>query len=269
MGNPSYPGAEDLNNETNVIMRGIGMNHSTWRTSLGNKTVYFIRHAEAEHNIGSPPDYTLPDPRLTSTGVQQAQRIRDAIPLDALANVQLIVTSPMQRAIQTCLYAFRSQIDWGNVQVEVLADLQETSLLPCDVGSSREQLREIFPELDKELAGLAEGWQRKSACDCQPEAVKERSKRVLKWLMNRPERVIVCITHNGLLHRLLGDDLWTEHGERPTGFANGEVRRLVLQPTNYDTSGKQLDGELGLTKAGVMTIDRTFSHEIAEIGHLD
>jgi broad specificity phosphatase PhoE len=183
----------------------------------------------------------------------------------------------MQRAIQTCLYAFRSQIDWGNVRMELLGDLQETSLMPCDKGSSKEQLREWFPELDGQLNALADGWEEKSACDCQPEALSERSRRVMEWLMARPEQVIVCVTHNGFLRHLLGQNLWSEQGERPMGFANAEVRRLVLhrEPAvkhddDDDGSGERnSQRQFRLTKSGIVIIDRTFSNEIAEIGHLD
>lgn len=259
MGNPAIE--QSQSSMENQLSGGIGMNHTTWQSQNG-KTIYFIRHAEAKHNVldHNGPDYTLRDPRLTNTGVLQAQRIRDAIPMDVLANIQLIVTSPLQRSIHSCLLAFRNQIEWKTVPVVINKDLQETSILPCDTGSSRAQLIEAFPQLESEIReGLAEDdWFQKSSNDCLPSALNARARQFMKWLMDRKERVIVVMAHNGILRYLLGDQLWNEQGNTPDGFSNAEVRRYAMQTD---------DGVL--TKSGIRVMERTISHEFAAIGHID
>jgi hypothetical protein len=50
-------------------LRGIGMNHSTWKPTgpSKRKVIYFIRHGEAEHNV-APFNFQLADPFLTHEG---------------------------------------------------------------------------------------------------------------------------------------------------------------------------------------------------------
>ena len=74
--------------------------------------------------------------------------------------VDLLVSSPLKRTIQTTLLGFKKQIESG-VKVELLAELQETAGVPCDTGSSRDDLEkeELFKGLD--FSSLPDDWNSK------------------------------------------------------------------------------------------------------------
>lgn len=65
-------------------------------------TLILIRHGEALHNL---PDqaYHLRDPELTATGIEQCQALCDYFRknLPLADDVELIVTSPFKRTLQT------------------------------------------------------------------------------------------------------------------------------------------------------------------------
>jgi len=58
-------------------------------------------------------------------------------------HIDLIVASPLRRAIQTALIGYKPFFDKGN-KLLLMPDLQEVSDLPMDVGSTQEELREEF-----------------------------------------------------------------------------------------------------------------------------
>jgi broad specificity phosphatase PhoE len=85
--------------------------------------VILIRHAQACHNEtnkspsgtgglptdNSPQDWSLPDPGLTERGFSQCRELeRHLKQLDLAHEIQLIVTSPMLRTLQTT----QSSLGW-------------------------------------------------------------------------------------------------------------------------------------------------------------
>lgn len=81
------------------------------------KTVWFVRHGEAEHNrllsTGKQQEArTLRDPGLTPRGFAQAKKLRfNPLLSDALSSkpgsaAELLVLSPMRRTIETGCTAF-------------------------------------------------------------------------------------------------------------------------------------------------------------------
>ena len=292
------------------VLGGIGMNHTTWRPpahQAAAKTIFLARHAEAEHNV-EPPNYSLSDPRLTVVGVRQAQQqLRNHLPADARANLPLVVCSPMRRALQTVQYAFGRQIEWHGIRLVVHPDLQEISggdhHHPCDQGSSRDQLMEWFPTLDQEIQQhLPDGWELtgKSSLlqgseERKDQAIHDRIQRFKEWLLQRPESVILVMTHNGLLRHMLGVDLWSQHGHSPRGFENSEVRRYTLGWEEVDveevevtdqelsvqheghgvkgaavqsTARRQLPGPFEQATTHVLTLNAV-DHEVKSVGYLD
>ena len=72
-------------------------------------TIYFIRHGEAEHNIGASiygdAAYDMPkywNPSLTDKGEQEAQTLQTMIDL----HDKPIIVSPLQRALETAAIGF-------------------------------------------------------------------------------------------------------------------------------------------------------------------
>jgi len=95
------------------------------------------------------------DTCLTPLGETQCHQLLKEFPPEP--PVDLLVSSPLKRTIQTTLLGFKKQVESG-VKVELLAELQEATDLPCDTGSSRDVLEkeELFKRLD--FSGLPDDW---------------------------------------------------------------------------------------------------------------
>lgn len=105
----------------------------------GERTVYFVRHAEGWHNfLPWSSGGQLWDPPLTPAGEEQARRLSSnpvlAQPLssDPSARAQLVVVSPMRRTLQTAVLGFNASLPAAEVPWELDPDLQEASSRPCD-----------------------------------------------------------------------------------------------------------------------------------------
>lgn len=180
------------------------------------KTVYYIRHFEALHNI-PPHDYTLRDPELSSFGRTQVKSTFELI--EKIPSIDLIVCSPLTRTLQTYLLLFHHQL---SIPFIIHPDLQEVCSDVCDVGSPLEILRERFPNLIDALNIFEQtfgpnDWLEKSKPNSlySPQQVKTRAQRFHQWLMNRPEKNIIVISHNLMLGELLD-----------ASFKNGEIKTI-------------------------------------------
>jgi broad specificity phosphatase PhoE len=169
--------------------------------------IFVVRHAEAKHNVDNNFDQL--DPGLTALGVQQAEQLGRTFPHPA--SVGLILTSPLQRAIQTTLSAFSHILDKryfdaqsgrgvdGGVELLIDADAQERSDLPCDTGSDRDTLEKKFPHLD--FSGLPENWPRKDGpYTPEDEALRARASKLRRRLRElvaslKDTAAIVVVTH--------------------------------------------------------------------------
>jgi broad specificity phosphatase PhoE len=78
-------------------------------------SLFAIRHGQADHNVAAEmygdAAYDMPqywNPSLTKKGIEQAQEIITKYP--SLQTMRRIVTSPLQRALETAYYAFPNAI---------------------------------------------------------------------------------------------------------------------------------------------------------------
>ncbi len=185
------------------------------------KIVYYMRHFEALHNI-SPHNYNLPDPELSPLGQTQANDTSEII--KNIPSIDLIVCSPLIRALQTYLLVFNNQ---QNISLIIHPDLQEVCTEPCDIGSPLNDLKLKFPSLLNELNTFKETfgdseWLNKINPDniYSPKQIKQRTKRFLHWLMNRSEQHIFVISHNLMLQQLIHDKI---------NLKNGEIKAIEYQ----------------------------------------
>ena len=112
---------------------------------MAPRIITLVRHAQGHHN--ATRNLLLHDPSLTPLGETQCHELSKEFPSEP--PVDLLVSSPLKRTIQTTLFGFKKQVESG-VKVELLAELQEASELPCDAVSSRDMLEkeELFQGLD-------------------------------------------------------------------------------------------------------------------------
>ena len=143
---------------------------------------------------------------MTPLGRKQAASLPSRIP-QLEQEVDLVVTSPLKRTLQTTLLAWEPAVKrLGIESVICLPEAQECNDFPCDTGSSREQL-EQDPEFDGlDLSRLTSDWTSKTdfwAPDSQ--SIANRARSVRHFLRERPEKNIVLVAHGDFLRQITCD----------------------------------------------------------------
>nr|POE49134.1 putative phosphatase spac5h10.03 [Quercus suber] len=166
------------------------------------------------------------DPLLTPYGEEQCRDLASKFPYHD--NVDLVVASPLKRTIYTALHGFGDDIQTKDIKVIALPELQETSDLPCDTGSSPEDIAAEFDGKPIDLTLVQPDWNSKKSrwAPTAPE-IEKRARDARVWLMARPEKEIVVVTHGGFLHYFTED--WTGSEKfTGTGWANTEFRSYTF-----------------------------------------
>ncbi|GMF96496.1 unnamed protein product [Aspergillus oryzae] len=117
--------------------------------------VHCVRHAQGVHNH-SHANHHLSDPELTPLGEEQARAL--GARFLALDNIQLILSSPQRRAIQTALLAFSSHVGDGSLQVAAWPEVQEASDLISDAGRDLPDIQAEFEKLPVDFALVEPGF---------------------------------------------------------------------------------------------------------------
>ena len=163
------------------------------------KTVLFIRHGQGDHNK-SIKNWKIIDPSLNDAGQRQAAELHKRLggPHGHLVRVELVVTSPLTRAMQTARYAFKGV----NVRWAVNPLLRERMGAPCDEGLPRSELLAKNPHMrDWEgIDELNEVWW----TPAMEWGLFTRISELEKWVAARPESTIALVGHGGLFARILG-----------------------------------------------------------------
>ncbi|CAO1627556.1 unnamed protein product [Sympodiomycopsis kandeliae] len=194
-------------------------------------TVIICRHSQAEHNVRD--EYHIPDAPLTKPiGVSQAAKLPD-FTKQLQGQVDLIITSPLKRTLQTTLLGWKPAVErLGQQNVICLPQLQECNAYPCDTGSPRAQL-----EADPEIQGfnlelLTPDWTSKQgqyAADEQ--TLNARAQWVRQFVRSRPEKNILLVGHGDIIRRITGGPL----GNSTHAWKNAEVRTYEFDPAHVDT----------------------------------
>jgi len=167
------------------------------------KTIRLIRHAQSTFNAAYEATGTDPlhfDARLSPLGRAQVAQARTMLaPLDH----DLIVVSPLTRAIETALGLFDAS---PVMRIEALA--RERLSNSCDIGRPPHLLAREFPHLA--FGHLDDPWWYEGTRDdrdipVEPDDVfAERISAFRGWLAARPEATITVVAHGTLLHALTG-----------------------------------------------------------------
>mmetsp|Transcript_10367 Transcript_10367/g.24549 ORF Transcript_10367/g.24549 Transcript_10367/m.24549 type:complete len:327 (+) Transcript_10367:134-1114(+) len=212
------------------------------------KLVYFIRHAEAHHNIAERvhelgtlylqeehSGWKFHDAGLTPKGEEQCCKLkRELETLSHPLDCELVVVSPLTRTLQTARLTVGS-CKMGNQRPNFIAtDLCRERITNCPADSRRDLsvLKAEFPEVDFGLCIQTEKDEMWREHKEDNQLCKERGLRFLQWLAKRPESRIAVVTHSGFLKRLfaqfgmgIAEEDKEEIHRRP---ANCEMRGLVL-----------------------------------------
>eukprot|EP00850_Spirogloea_muscicola_P020453 SM000216S06579 [mRNA] locus=s216:174941:180922:- [translate_table: standard] len=171
-----------------------------------DKVLHLIRHGQTEMNVylaRAPAGFKDPllyDTRLTAEGQRQARALA-ALAAQRAPAPELIVTSPLTRALQTMELVFPA----AKAPKVVEAAARERLYMASDVGRSPEVVADEYPHLY--FDHLPNGRQDPLAVVVEPPDVfDERVSRFRKWLAARPEHTIAVVSHWGVLHQLTGRD---------------------------------------------------------------
>lgn len=175
------------------------------------KRVMWVRHAQGIHNaaelaLGKAEWESVEcrkdayfDANLNEIGVEQSKVLQFALngPLTTRAlKVDLIIVSPLSRAIETAQIAFESV--WNDVPVVAVELARERfGKNICDKRRPVSELKRLFPRvdfdscMDGEHDALHDAEVRES-----PEQVAERVKRLMHWIMQLPYDSIAVVGHS-------------------------------------------------------------------------
>ena len=205
-------------------------------------TVILIRHAQALHNVKDKlssrhctrfvidfvlQNYSIPDPPLTELGLRQCRDLQDHMQkhLDISHKVELIVSSPLRRTLQTTQGGLQWLIERG-VPVHARGEWQENSDAPCDRGRNVDILRKEFPSFNFDNVGNE--WPTKTGRFAfTREAVEKRAINCRQWLRSRPEKVIAVVSHGAFLRIGISHRWYANADYRVFGFAADGSDELV------------------------------------------
>ncbi|KAK0707822.1 histidine phosphatase superfamily [Lasiosphaeris hirsuta] len=195
-------------------------------------TLILVRHAEALHN--ATRDWFIHDPVLSELGRQQCAELKDHMitKIPSEIEVDLIIVSPMIRTLETALLSFGPFIEQG-VPIRAHAGWQETTAKPCDTGTPISQLEAQFPQVD--FSGVDPVFPDKTspagaAYKFSKQAIMARGHSCLRELYNRPEKVIVVVSHSGFLKRGISGHYYFNADYRIFDFeTEGEPETYLLK----------------------------------------
>ncbi|MDV2582372.1 histidine phosphatase family protein [Alkalibacillus haloalkaliphilus] len=159
----------------------------------------FVRHGQAEHTINLPHSLHTSDPSLTNEGVNQAQLLKKQLPL---ANKDLIIISPIRRALQT------AQI-WSEgigchkvvsplISPRMFPQKPDGQTLPCDELLSVEKIKEDFPDCHIQEP-LSKGLWSTSINRLPDTEFNVVAEHFLRWCKTFGREKIYIVSHDGTI----------------------------------------------------------------------
>ncbi|PRP81838.1 fructose-2,6-bisphosphatase [Planoprotostelium fungivorum] len=185
------------------------------------KRVYFIRHGQSFYNAAALKGYDpmIPDAELTDLGKRQATELSQQV--ESLPDIDLIVCSPLSRAIQTTFIAFDKRIAF--TPLIILPDIRERVTGCDDLGSTPSELTNKFPSVSFDHLQNIWWYTNGPPEETDPNASKERFiakpfqephdmflSRVEDfrlWMAKRKERCVVVVGHCDFICQVVGFDL--------------------------------------------------------------
>jgi broad specificity phosphatase PhoE len=174
---------------------------------MAARSIICIRHGESTSNAAwrvAAVDPLHFDAPLSSAGIEQVRQARRA--LENLP-VELVVTSPLTRALQTTVGLFSGHRRSPRILVQAL--VRERLENTCDVGRPPADLAVEFPAFD--LAHLDDVWwhadgipDSRGICIEPVASVAARAREFKSYLLTRPERCIAIVGHGTFLFHLSG-----------------------------------------------------------------
>jgi broad specificity phosphatase PhoE len=193
------------------------------------------------------------DTPLSPAGCKQAEALANKARCPAFVkDCELVVVSPLTRALQTYEIGLKTHFDGRNVPVVALPEAAERLYLISDVGRSVAELKTSFSYVDFETGfrdrhddktwwyqagtsnAIAEEWRpvgkgQQYACPGEPMTnFNLRMSRFYAWLEKRPEKNIAVVCHHGVIDWMLNMD-FSNCQHRQVWFSSIQPRELVRE----------------------------------------
>lgn len=215
-----------------------------------SKKLHFLRHGQALHNpraeaaraAGCAFDQFLMlmkeddafDAELTELGISQARDTAARLG-DSMSNVQLVVSSPLSRALDTAMLVLPAATTRGPFLAHDLLCERSGWMLNAKRRNRAELAARVprcsFALLESEHDALWQEEELEPTSECA-----ERGYRLLQWLWERPETEIAVVAHGGLFHYLLNEHPRVRADSAAAArFGNTEMRTCVLTCTGVGT----------------------------------
>jgi broad specificity phosphatase PhoE len=203
------------------------------------KTIYFVRHAEAIHNRdamiyhdfyeGKNLSEKYLDSELSEKGIAQCHNLKTLLEKE-LPSPDLIVSSTLTRAIQTARISYPD-----SVIVATDRCIERRSENISDKRSCLSELRNSFDNINFDDVLHDEYHLFESDKEIYPtpfksDSCKKRAKEFVDWLFTRPEEKIIVFTHTVFLYHLVD----VEELSVNTKFDNAKLYKFTLKrPVQY------------------------------------
>ncbi|XP_021284679.1 phosphoglycerate mutase-like protein 1 [Herrania umbratica] len=212
------------------------------------KIIHLVRHGQAMHNVEGDINREallsphLFDAELSPLGLQQVDRLRKEVHARGLLKrVELVVTSPLYRTMQTAFGVFGSESHGEGAAIsavncpEIMAvELcrDKMGVRPCDMRRRVSECQALFPSLDFSMMDGEEDSLWNPDVREPDEEVSARMAQFMKWLWTRPEQDIVIVSHGIILQHILyvlgNDSHPTVRSALCKRFSNCELRSVVI-----------------------------------------
>ena len=193
------------------------------------KEVYFVRHGQSEFNawrsaqLFSPAQWFVRDPMIRDavlTRKGQEQAVQQRATAASIGPVQLIISSPLTRAVQT----MRLMFPQAACPVLLTPLVREKLNYACDIGIPTSKLRNMYPEYTFAHFEGEYWWKHNpnAPFDVQNETTEEVKQRIevfREFIQSRTESKIVVVAHGYFIQLALN------HLFMP---GNCQIRRAVL-----------------------------------------
>ena len=163
------------------------------------KLIYFIRHAEAEHNVAynlygesAYESQKYMDADITLNGISQAEKL--AISMDFIP-FEVVFTSPLVRTLHTSSILFKQHC----IPIIASEDIRERyDRHPVNNRQDVTRLKELYPFID-----FSEIISDTDMLYNTPDDLQIRAKAFIKYVLSRPEKYIAVVSHETFLREVL------------------------------------------------------------------
>jgi broad specificity phosphatase PhoE len=166
-----------------------------------SKTLYLIRHGQSLANRDYDESSSYRDAGLTEQGIAQARALQKQ--LEEL-QLDLVVVSPLTRALQTCQNALPPSYSGP---ILVLSEIAEICSSYYSCGQKRSVIQPKFPDsFDWSNISMDEIWWWRYDQKHSSESNEYQSKRIeqfRRFIHERPEKRIAVFSHGDYLYEFL------------------------------------------------------------------